>query len=92
LLVGSFGHAMTAAKTKGLSKKDADIFFCDGALKRQKMVPIDPWEAGGGNFSQNQRHQLNYVTIFTFSLGRWPRSFKKITKSFYRLRFFSLGS
>jgi hypothetical protein len=39
---------MTAAKTKGLSKKDADIFFCDGALKRQKMVPIDPWEAGGG--------------------------------------------
>jgi hypothetical protein len=34
---------MTAAKTKELSKKDADIFFCDGALKRQMMVPIDPW-------------------------------------------------
>jgi len=43
-LAPSFGHAMTAAKTKILMKK-MQKYFCDVSSKRQEMVSIGPSES-----------------------------------------------
>jgi hypothetical protein len=41
LLVGSFGHAMMAEKTKTLTQKMPKYFFFYKALKKHKIVPVD---------------------------------------------------